>query len=469
MLMPIRSHIDTWMFCKFINVNENDIDKAILNNYPDKKNKEQLFQTVNKQYLKSQNLIFHETYHFWQGLRLPFLHKYAILMLRGVTEIFASFSMSEKDLLLWEGKLQHPEFYDLFEKFKFFNINGDILFFDTDKQIQFMGPEIGLEEVIFSEFSIIDLLECSASLAEYQFSCSCIFDAYDDIKFDRWQKRNPAYTDVYNFVCKYFNGNKSLVLRLLIPLINASFNTTNPLRAFAEFMTRINSQIYKADSFVNKFIAQSEPCKWNEFFIFFLNQLTFDKKPKEWHAMRGDNSFQALDIEDLIGIYTSEENHPDIKFDVHPILTPLLREWLKLEKSGSGDNITILDCPILNKESYLSIWRNFDTLTIMKFDTVSNPFVTTFFPNDYITKLVDVQVIEYLFAIVGVIRKSTGVNFDNDNHICYHSMCPYFTFNYCNSYLRIPDKFESCDFPSDITNWINYSRKYTNSKNIKNG
>ena len=67
--MPARSHVDTWMFIKFINLDEDDIDASISPDSLHRRDKTQLLEIYDTQYNRSKALIFHETYHLWQGVR----------------------------------------------------------------------------------------------------------------------------------------------------------------------------------------------------------------------------------------------------------------------------------------------------------------------------------------------------------------------------------------------------------------
>lgn len=454
--MPIRSHIDTWMFCKFINIDEEDIADTITS-APDRKDRNAMKNAFQEQHSKSKSLLFHETYHFWQGVRLPYFHRYAVQSLYGVLQGFNDFAKSGVDLFALKGAI-NPEVDDLLTLYKVLTLEGDIVILKP-KKIHIESASNSNQTLWVGEFSPMTLLESATSIAQYQFECNSLSEVFDEVKFGRWLKRHPAESSVYKFVCGYFNDSGSFVLRFLIPLINAAFHTTEPIRAFFTLLAKLNFGTQNLEA-AKDFINDPEPCNWHLLFESMLANLHFDKNPDNWHITNFSKLFYRLNIEDLVGEYQMPIP-TDIysgKLPFHPILTPILKVWLEWEKSVPKNYHSILDCPFLNKESY-DKWQKLDTMTIMKFNLKSTPFVTISFPNKEIFELFNLPIIHWFFTMTGVIRKATGINFDDDHHLCHHAECSYFSHNYCNSYLKIPEDYKDCKFPSDIAEYVQEFQK----------
>jgi hypothetical protein len=108
--MPIRSHVDMCLFAVFLYVEGEKVsDEAldILLNSPDpKKSLDEWRAKTNEawkfQSTKSSNLIFHETYHYWQALTYPFLQSYGTYALRSAFQLFSTLSEMGNDFHEWE-------------------------------------------------------------------------------------------------------------------------------------------------------------------------------------------------------------------------------------------------------------------------------------------------------------------------------------------------------------------------------
>ena len=82
--MPVRSHVDLGLFVVFLHVPPEQVTPALLREL-DRVNGRQgeRFDGVEAELpSRVRQVIFHEHYHFWQGLRLPFVFRYAFLSTR---------------------------------------------------------------------------------------------------------------------------------------------------------------------------------------------------------------------------------------------------------------------------------------------------------------------------------------------------------------------------------------------------
>ena len=202
---------------------------------------------------RSRQVLFHENYHFWQGLRLPFLHRYAFLSQHVIWSTFRALARHNRNWRAWSCKVF--ELHRLTRKDRL-RIRDAVMEFEADADASAHRSD---DELLLSP---IDLLECAVTLAEYQY---CVLDPGPDEEaaFRRWANRNPGYFAPLDLLARYL-GDRKLALRVCLPLINACFDTTEPVRSFAELAAR-TSGITRTHA-GNQFIAQPEPCRWVEVF-----------------------------------------------------------------------------------------------------------------------------------------------------------------------------------------------------------
>ena len=98
-------------------------------------------------------------------------------------------------------------------------------------------------------------------MAEYQY-CVHSPDTDEEFAFRRWANRNPGYFAPLDLLSRFL-GDRKLALRICLPIINACFDTTEPVRSFAELCAR--ARLIRTDD-GKLIIAQREPCRWPELF-----------------------------------------------------------------------------------------------------------------------------------------------------------------------------------------------------------
>jgi hypothetical protein len=215
---------------------------------------------------RSRQVFFHETYHYWQGLRLPFLFRYAFLAFRQMVSAFKHLSIASDDFHQWSCRLPQTERLNVKSKIGFAP-GGQIFWGNAD-------AEFPNETINQLELTPLDLLECAASLAEFQLSTE-VQKRSDPLALRRWAKRNPAYLQPFDFAAQFL-GSESLALRTLLPLINASFHTTLPERTFYELLGCLWGTFVPEGEFSRRFLEQPEPCRWRDLFQGWLNKLEYE-------------------------------------------------------------------------------------------------------------------------------------------------------------------------------------------------
>ena len=90
------------------------------------------------------------------------------------------------------------------------------------------------------------LMENAATVAEFE-----VFgdgqDPSDPVAFKRWTKKYPAYTEVLSYVSRVFQDER-LALLAFTPMVNAAFQTSDPVRAFALLLNGLHSQLKSAQN-----------------------------------------------------------------------------------------------------------------------------------------------------------------------------------------------------------------------------
>lgn len=411
---------------------------------------------------RSRQIYFHETYHFWQGLRLPFLHRYAMTAFSQMISAFIQLSLEDSDFHRWSCLLPEMMRLDLDEMIGFAP-QGKIFWGGSDV----IFPNETVDQI---RLTPIDLLECAASLAEFQWSTSedhlC-----DPFVLRRWAKRNPNYLHPFNFAARYL-GSESLALRTLLPLINAAFHTTMPVRAFGELLARLRMTFMEESEISKAFFKQPEPCRWHEVFQVWLDDLKYEADSDASAQILGGKYFRLTLETWALGGFVDKEN----KLVTHPLLGPAARQWFEL-----GDKFPmatwLIDQPgwvpkyVMNKflsefSPPISAFRfhlgSGHDRVFMIGDGDFSGFTEMKDPEDPQLKgtIADFQ------AAYGAVRRASGAHFDESQRFCYHSSCPEFEMNFCNAYTSIPDSFKKCGFTQRTQRMINHWReKYADDKN----
>lgn len=453
--MRIRSHLDPTLFVVFLHVNAKQYDKEFQDlvrsiGWGPGTNLDPVLAALK---VRERRILAHERFHFWQGLRLPFLNLHATLSLRGYFLIARKLAETEADWRLWADLgWSVPSFRRLDETFYVgANREGRLVF----GRRPFSDHEFTLE------FSIKEMLECGASIFDFQSSCEAVADMSNPDSFALWCKLNPAYVRIYKFYQDFLESGH-LAIRTILPLINAAFYTSFPERAFVELMARMwgNFARPKGDAVV--FLAQREPCRWPEVFQGWLRGLDYDypvgSAPDEIDL---DNfRFYYLDSNQWIAISLGGGTQ-------HPFLGPPAAEWQKRAKTVPGLEF-YLDQPgyVANDEAHQFAFAAEPQLRIVRVflddgsDRVfplGEGLVGPAFHDKVFSKLSVSEFRGFILdtlASYGAFRRATGAQMTDAARTCHHAACPHFGMNYCNSYPLVPQHFATCGFPSRMDAWV---------------
>jgi hypothetical protein len=438
--MATYSHVDTLLFHRYMDMASSDIPESVVHVLRNNDaSKSVLNEAFGQQFAESRSKMLHEAYHYWQGLMLPYLHRRAVLGHRIILRAFRELSKRTSNYIEWSCQL--TGFSSLSEKSHLIGRPGTseftIIMSDDDK-----SPPSN----VTLAFSPLDMLENAASIAEFQFQNTGP-DAFDPDKFKKWCIRNPAYDSIQKYVQSCLR-DKVLAFRMTLCLINVSFHTTQPTRAFALLLKYFHDS-FDDDLVLCEKIAQGNPYKLRTLFESMLDQLDMDDKD-DANADFYTSSFHKINIRTWAG--GSFGNLPSgIDID-HPFISKDTATWLDAIDSGRHEFLALLDHPgiLLEREVDLVAQHFSPPLTLAKFQlSEMNSRVLIWGDLKRISKAYrDVFSPAELLTIYSMVKQSASINVENRSRLCSHTNCPNFKKNYCNMYPGIPEDFEKCEFPN---------------------
>jgi hypothetical protein len=430
----IRSHIDLWLFVRIMRATSKDVPQEEIEELDKATDLEPAIRLWRKQYEAHPTTWFHELYHYWQGVRLPFLLWYASFSFRGAVTSFRDMMRTGLPFDQWDGVA--PELGYMFVKMWCVHLGHDEFGMGFEEQ---EIPDNANKRV---RLSPIDLLEGATSIAEWQVQSTT---AAGSREFRRWCKRNPAYTDAFDFVACVLESD-DLALRCFNPLIEASFHTSHPVRGFVKLLALFQKMASTVEG--RTFINQAEPCRWNDLFQHLLSMATFEAEPDSMNGINWNTPFCRLMRETWVD---ASWGHGDF---LHPYLTPNARAWQSKERENGAYGLVLSQFQWVDETVFWDCVNNFfPPVTLLHFSASdgTNRLIANRQPlvngdADYTTS----GSLLTLLTIVSVFRRALGSHFDPETRLCHHRDCPRYAGNYCNLYPVIPSKWENCGFPDRV-------------------
>ncbi len=442
--MAMQSHVDPCLFIVYMHISGDLVDDdlaAALAGFEPKQgaSPRALLDALPS---RSRQIQFHEAYHFWQGLRLPFMYRYAMIAFRQAVLAFGQAAQSGAAPPDWDIIL--PEFERLGLDDRIARGDGGHLFWGRSAA---RFPDEAFDEV---RISPLDLLECAASLAEYQVTARG--DLTDPAVLSRWAKRNPAALDVHDFVVRYL-GDGRIALRALLPVINGSFHTSEPVRTFALLLHRLRATFLGTGEFGRQFLAHPEPCRWRELLLLWLDDIDYEAAPDSDGQILG-SPYQRLTLAQWVGGSLGSEKRGSL---IHPFLGPLARRWIALEGERVEAHM-IFDQPGWVRPDHFDRWLEEFTppFSIYRFHLETGGDRVVFVGRADVREFTSPPMgsagawrafLADTLTIYGAVRRASGAHFDEEQRTCHHRACPHYAANLCNTYPVIPENFADCGFP----------------------
>jgi hypothetical protein len=434
------------LFISFIHLDEARIPEGVLDLLKGAPDPEKHGEAWRLLYATDPQLVFHETYHYWQGLRLPFLQWYAVNALRYVLQTFAQLNPMIPDLHEWDVVL--PSLHMLSRPWRCQRLRGGSfgIIFDERKRDADVEDEVLL--------SPLDLLEGAASMAEWQTFGPTPEEVTDPTGFNRWCKRHPSYTSAYRFVARALRDER-LALRCFAPMVAAAFETSDPLRAF---LSLLSSVFRGRDAEAFRFVeSQPEPSNWKGLFNALLDLQKYDAEPDAYpdfeEGLRSRRFFR-LNLSAYVDSECYFSSRP------HPFLSKATHRWDEFEKSNPEFSWMLSQMAWIGWQTRLDSFDNFQPpLTIWRVDLKGQGYRLLHVPDFNGTLELGQPELVALLTIYSVVRRASGAHFDSDHRLCYHEGCPEYGPNYCNTYPIIPDRFEECGFPARVAQLRGLAKK----------
>ena len=311
-------------------------------------------------------------------------------------------------------------------------------------------PDEAFDEL---RISPLDLLECAASLAEYQVTARG--DRTDPAVLSRWAKRNPAALDVHDFVARYL-GDGRIALRALLPTINVSFHTSEPIKTFASLLHRLKATFLGGGAFGREFLSYREPCRWRELLMLWLDDLEYEAAPDS----DGDilaSPYQRLTLAKWVGGSLVSAKTGSL---IHPFLGPLARRWIALEAERPEHHM-VFDQPGWIWPDDFDRWLDDFTppFSVYRFHVPAGRDRVLFFGRADVQEFTSPPMasasewrafLADTLTIYGAVRRASGAHFDTEQRTCHHVGCPHYAANLCNTYPVIPENFADCGFPARL-------------------
>ena len=394
----------------------------------------------------------HEHYHYWQGLRLPFLHRYAVLTFREIMLTARYLARNASPWTEWANEgVVAPAFHRL-------DIPHHVAIVSDSELVYGVKDVPNAESKI--QFTAIDMLECAASLFEYQISCQDPGAITDLTNFERWRKRRAAYLDLFDFATPLLIPSH-IALAFMIPLINAAFHTTRPEQAFIQLLAKFPSAL--ADQFAAGSIDQSEGDPRNCRFVVddllkTLNyHLPYGKQPDVVNIH--DNQFYYLSDDWLSAGFGNESESMS-----HPILGPISKRWSNRAQRDPGV-ADWLDYPgyIRSENVYSFVWDAEPTVRVLRLKLDGQYKVLVFGSAEFRSAFSkppsasDASLRDFLldvFAVYGAVRQALGLETEDTLRRCFHQSCPFYQAACCNGFPLIPNKHQDCSFPQRMEDFV---------------
>jgi hypothetical protein len=434
--MPLRSHVDLSLFVRYVHVTGESVTQETLDSLERADNPNEAFAAWRSQLKDQFQVVFHETYHYWQGLRLPYLYWHAVSTTPLIFQAFRELNHSFARLHDWACSV--PALHVLtVPRWCGWRGNDKFVVAPVDA-----ADSTAVASVVLSP---LDLLESAASLSEFQAVARSREALADPVAFRRWYNRNRSYTTAYRFAVHVL-GNDAITLRCLLSLICASFETNDPVRAFVSLLASLKLNLRREA--LRAFIDQAEPCRWSDLFQMLLETMEFEAMPDSEFGWAPNQPFFRLTLAQWVNASWSGSDGFG-----HPFLTLRAREWLKREADNPGYSRVVPQLGWADLEASTKCWEDFQPpVTVARFDLGEGRNRVLIIGR--LTDGMDLQGIplaDYM-ALHSVVRRATGINFDPDHRLCHHKNCPEFGPNYCNSYPNIPKNYQDCGFPPRVAN-----------------
>ncbi|MGF6724506.1 hypothetical protein P3T43_003874 [Paraburkholderia sp. GAS41] len=376
----------------------------------------------------------HETIHFWQALRFPFVYWNALYCWRFLLDRFVDTNRQTDDFHQWQLPLPRSLNF-MSERICVHFSESKVVVNDNRHAIpgfRSMEPACAL-----------DLLETAVSYTQWKLAS--FFGESDEGTFSMWCKLNSSYPEMMRWL-HAFLGDEDLALAMYLPLCSAAFETTNPVRAFAELAhayarRHTTARMYHSVK-IRKRIRKLLPT------LSFSPAGPTDIELSD-HSLL-DIPFWWISLRQVVGLRFGLRDWP------HPTLGGLAQRWSD-EAVRHPEMCRVLELPdTISRETMTRCLTDYQPLFIVRYDCATR---TRIIPYGDLSDFPIFSLIEQaapgssgsaafvdLYTAFGAIRRASGALYAPDATLCPHVACPEHKDNYCNAWMFIHPRYQDCKF-----------------------
>ena len=387
---------------------------------------------------KSLNTVIHERFHYWQGISLPFMQWYSVVALK-------SFSLCFSDLLRlkcnpkdWPTKVRTKSPLPLLTARHGYVVGQESIVRITATKRESAGWD-GTRHVYF--LSVRDLLESSASFAEWQ--AGAFAERNRRNAFESWCKTTPSYDYAYR-IARNIVEDAELTFCCFLPVIWASFHTTDPPRAFVALMALIKRAWPPSES-DTQLTADARP--WRRRAYRLLSHIDYDAPADMTVDSQGvltSEPFVRLTLETWASIRSG-------RVAGHPIVGKYVREFIAL--SARDDNLALITAGPAWMPEYIAhtaIEKFNPKVTIVRVYGGTSDENLAVMTTDELDCSDEWQPLIELVVPSGIVRRLVAGHYSESLRMCHHSQCDWYATNLCNSFPWFPENCQDCQFPAFI-------------------
>jgi len=445
--MAVRSYVDLAFFICVMHADPADVPASLRTTFEtgsDCSLQRQLADRARS--LLNKDTYLHECIHLWQGLNLPFVYWSSFRAFQGVLKTFRALDHTFPDLHDWQGRT--PGILRLLSE----KLHPYVSTHCVELHMRDKGQIAGYQQL--PPFSPLSLLETAVSVTQWKLLRSTM--PSPAVSFSRWSKREGGYRVMIDYLTRLV-GDEELALDMYLPLCNAAFCTLNPVSAFVtgayQYVAKHKPDLRVATNTYRNRIKRI----FDETTQHLPNSERFraPRQLSELEVSLVDLPPLKLTMREVVDITFGESRWP------HPTLHTLAKRWIG-EATTQPEMRNLLDDPTQTSDT--TIEHLLDTYQPMILVRYASPTRTRAVPvlregdYDYVERIERVApgvhgptALRDLYTMFGAARRAVGIYYDESTRLCSHKACREYSFNYCNTWMFIPERHQDCKFRDNIT------------------
>ena len=301
-------------------------------------------------------------------------------------------------------------------------------------------------------FSPLTLLETAVSVTQWRLARA---HGRASGGFENWVTREGGYRTMVDYLADILDDDE-LALELFLPLFNAAFETMNPTAAFLTGAFQYERK--------HRRNPRASP-------VGYRNRLRVVLGESATYAPNAERASQGLRTDtlnvSLIDLPTYQIDMPSVTALTfgegqwrHPTLYRLAMRWRSLAATRP-EMRNLLNDPAqagLATLNYLLDEFNPFVIARCKFGDAERVVpVLRAGDSEYVDQVerrgsgIDgTTALRDMYTIFGLVRRASGMFYDDSIRLCGHTDCPEYKHNYCNTWMFIPPDYRDCGFVNNV-------------------